>query len=396
MPATGSELPPGRRRWAPMDVHQQWRQLGGRELDVSVRRGVVQAVCGRAARCRERDELRFGQERRVETQRARRAQHVEFAVDETNHLALPLERSADEHHGATRPTQRGDRGVGRRDCGRQPVAERPAHDMDALGVAREAEHPVRLHDVERPARHEAQVARAELDSIQIPPVGAIGGNGQRSVGGPFGLLQRLVSVADQATRIVRPTVTEFGQPQLGRVPRHVGVHPLHPCEQSAIGRHARRGEEVGAAGEHLDPERTIGRDRDDLVDRFASIGPVTFADTHVPVPIRGDAPVRISQRAGRVGFGCQQHRFATDFDLAQPLVVELDVERDPAIDPPRTAAVLVHLRTHVGVRWRHLDRRAVAPSHQRRSAALLRTLFGPPHVVAVGHHLCDADGATDQ
>ncbi len=383
---------------AAVDEDDQRWPFARQEFAVGVRRCVVQPMGARAIGGRERDELRRLQERGIEPQVACRPEHVQVAVGEADDLGFVPERGADEQQRVALLSEGADRGVREVGVRRQPVAVGNADDVLVTGVPGPAEDPVGFDDVVLRTRSMRELAArdVDVDVVEVPPVGSIGHDAEPAVGTPLRLHECLVAVAGEPALIRRSTTDEIRDPQFGRVPRHVGMHPLDPDDALAVGRDPWRRVEVGARGDREQLHRPVRGDGDDAVLGLSAIGAVAFVDAHEPVAVGGDAAVGVSQRAGLVGFGRQQHGLAPGNDAAEALIVELDVVGDAVGDPPRSPAVLVDGGAHVGAGRRDLDGVTVSPPHERGSPLLLRALFGPPDVVTVGDDLGDADGTADQ
>ena len=237
-------------------------------------------------------------------------------------------------------------------------------------MASTTEHPMRLDDLERSDGFRRQISGRDVDAVEVPPLVAIGDDDERPITPPERLLECLVTVADEPASVAHRRTVEVRDPQFGRVPRHVRVHPLDPHERAPVRRHPRRCVEVGTGRDHLGTHRTVGGHRDDLVDRLAVT--VTLVDAHIPLAVGGRSPVGVSQSSRHRRFRGQQHRLTSRLDPAQALVAELAVVGNAVGGPPCSPAVLVHARANVDLGWRHILRRPVAPAHERGSSAIVR------------------------
>ncbi len=383
---------------ATVDEHHQRRTLTLGKFGVGIRRRVVQPVCHVAAARGERDEFGFRQEGVVEPEVASGAEDLDVTAPDTDHFVADGVGAPDEAERVARPPQRLDHRVGQVEsrvvADEQPVTVTIASNVASFGVARAAEHPVRFHDLEGADRLRGQFAGGDIDAVEVPPLVAIGDDGERAVAPPQRLLQRLVTVANQLARAAHRHAIEFGDPQLGRVPRHVRVHPLDPHDRSTIGRDPRRRIEVGPGRDHRGAHRSVGGNGDDLVHGLAVA--VAFVDAHEPVTVGGRSTVRVAQCSRRIRFGGQHDRFAARLDPAQALVGEVRVEGDTVGDPPRPTPVLVDARADIRLRGGDVGRDAVTPPNECRPPRVLRPGLGPPHVITVGDHLADPHRPADE
>src|SRR5262249_57228762 len=122
-------------------------------------------------------------------------------------------------------------------------------------VAREGaqDSPVVQHRVMPEAEEprwprELGVQRAErtdvpgLKTVEVPPPGAIRDELHAVAGDPERLDHRLVTPADHLARIAKLAGRiHLRHPQLGSVPRHVGMPPREARQAVAVRPHARRG-----------------------------------------------------------------------------------------------------------------------------------------------------------
>ena len=141
---------------------------------------------------------------------------------------------------------------------------------------------------------------------------------------------------------------ELGQPQVAALPRHARMVPAQPGEPAAVGRQARAGEEVVAAGQHRLLAGAQG-DGDDRVDRLAR-GRVVLAHGDQPVARRVEHRVGVAEGAA-AGDGPRRLAAAHAPD---PLVgVVAEEELAVGGDDEGAAAVLVH--PVAGVEGRRVD-----------------------------------------
>ena len=144
-----------------------------------------------------------------------------------------------------------------------------------------------------------------------------------------------------------------GDQDLGVVPRHVRVVPLHPGDAIPVG--DREGDEVGPLDEGDDAVRVgrgrpVERDRHHLVRRLAVCGDglrgVVLRDRHQPLVVE-PRDLGEAQPAGEHRDGGQRHRIGAGVDPVQPLVVPIGEHHDALPHRPGPAAVLVHLGADV-------------------------------------------------
>ena len=143
------------------------------------------------------------------------------------------------------------------------------------------------------ARGAERAAGAAVVGVEVPPTGPVGDVVQTAVRAPPRLRDRLAPGSGHEAR--RPQVrvaVDRRHPQLGAVPRHVGVVPAQPRHLGAVGAEARRGEEV------VSPDETVrfagfGCDGRDIVDDVAV---VRFPHRDQPPPVRRQ---RRGRRSGR-------------------------------------------------------------------------------------------------
>src|SRR5712692_1750009 len=81
--------------------------------------------------------------------------------------------------------------------------------------------------------------------MNIPPAGAIGNKIQRAVGRPLWLKDRFVQTARNVDFVRdRAIRSEFSDPQLTTIPRHVWVVPGQPCYARPVRTETRRGVKI--------------------------------------------------------------------------------------------------------------------------------------------------------
>ena len=88
--------------------------------------------------------------------------------------------------------------------------------------------------------------RIGRDLIEIPPIGAIRNEQQRTIGRPLGLRNGFIattgnntSIANNDLSIVRLIVIHRRDAEFSAIPRHIGMIPAEPCEHVAGRIHAR-------------------------------------------------------------------------------------------------------------------------------------------------------------
>ena len=234
-------------------------------------------------------------------------------------------------------------------------------------------------------------------AIEVPPLVSIGHGQDRSVGSESGKHDRCGTVACDLLGLGHCAVCELRMPELGCVPRHVRVVPLHPNDLARVGIEARRRVEVGARSDDLDPFGTVASNGNQIVCRLhmgaVDVGKMGFADADVPGLVRGRASVGESDAAVDVGGGCQAPRLRGSVHSAQTLIAVVG-EPDRAVgDRPSAATVFVDSSPHARVGRGHLGDLACSDPHERDPAALFGARLGEPDVVTVCRDLCEASRA---
>jgi hypothetical protein len=209
------------------------------------------------------------------------------------------------------------------------------------------------------------------------------------------LKDRLAGAPRDPYRILDGAVgRERADPQLGRVPRHVGVVPGEPTERRAVGADARRGVELVSLDEHA-ARRGIAVDveRDDGVDVLRAL------DEALVFPHAQDAaarPVELVVGEAQILWCGERVRRAAPHLPVDPLVGEVRKIDDASARQVVAAAVLVHARTDVELRGGHVGVLPVVRSANEDVASVVRGAhLGPEHVVAVEGELPEADRARD-
>jgi len=229
--------------------------------------------------------------------------------------------------------------------------------------------------------------------VHVPPASPVGDHVQHPVGPPLGLKKRLAPGGHASgTGQVAPlgVGNQVGHPQLGVVPRQVGVVPTNPGQAGSVRGDPGPGHEVGTGGDHVDPHRPVGGHGHQLVGRLATcrVDRVGFANAHVPATVRRGPPVCVAQGPRGVGLRSQQHGTTVRRPTHQPLVGPVGVDEDAVGHPPGPPAVLVDTGPHIDA-WRdHVGRCAVGrtPDHHG-PPTLLGPALGPPDIPTVDHHL---------
>ena len=379
--------------------------------EVLARRRIEERVRGEAAVGRELDRPRGGQERWFDRDLVALLQHVHRPGKEVEHHDLRRCVGTPSHERDRLPFGGDERVVDRvvREIQVQELTgARVDHGNMLLTVPRpDACDPAVVEErVRRDAEHplwpaELRIHRADrvhlaLDlAIQVPPAGAVRDEVQDTIRTPLRLEDRLRCrlPGDEAFAGHRPGRVEFRDPQLGAVPREVRQIPGEPRELGAVGRDARRREEVAAVHDDRRITGTVRRDGHDLVDDAVVL--MAFADADHPHPVRGhaavrvpDAPVRL-RRDGR--------RRLPGIVTVEPLIGEVRREDDAAMHDVRASAVLVHLGPGVGAWRRHVDRRSpgIGPDDHGPSA-LRRTALDPVRRTVLQPHVGERHAALDE
>ena len=163
--------------------------------------------------------------------------------------------------------------------------EMPAAVLAEAGEdGRRVEKPVPAQ-AERPGRsgkfgrHRQDGPRgAVLGAIQVPPATSVGHEIQLAVRRPGRLHDRLALAACDLAHVAEAAVGgNFGRPEPGAVPGHVGVIPGEPGQTIACVAEPGRAEEVVAVDENAAVVAAGQGERDDGVDRLAC-RPVVLPD----------------------------------------------------------------------------------------------------------------------
>ena len=187
---------------------------------------------------------------------------------------------------------------------------------------------------------------------------------------------------------VRPVVVEAGDDELGPVPGHGRLVPLHPGAD-AVGAHGRVGVEVVPGGEH---GSRVGRaagpgQGDEARDDVLRVG--------VVLAHRQDDAERGARRGGRVahqGIGRSERHRPAALERADHLLGRgVDPDDDAVAGGPGAASVLVDARPHVGRGWGQLDDGVAGPAQQRHAGTLLGARLEPEGVPAVAAELAHRD-----
>src|SRR6187402_974308 len=122
-------------------------------------------------------------------------------------------------------------------------------------------------------------------AIEPPAVVAVADEPQLAAGRPAWLINRLRFAAGHAARLRQgaPGV-HVGHPELGAVPRHLGVAPADPRQRRTIRAEARRRVEIVALGQHVPgAAAAVERYGHEGVHALATLGGVIFAHADQPV-----------------------------------------------------------------------------------------------------------------
>ena len=139
------------------------------------------------------------------------------------------------------------------------LGQRPPHGryhhrvVVAHRVAGIVEHPRRAVHLGVELEHRRQVTAVE--PIEVPPAVVVAHHVEAAVGTPLGLHHR----AHSRYRALAV------HPQLGLVPGHVGVVPLHPRQPLPVGAGSGPGVEIGASGHDLRLARAVAAQPYNLV-----------------------------------------------------------------------------------------------------------------------------------
>ncbi len=211
-------------------------------------------------------------------------------------------------------------------------------------VRREAEHPLRYAELGLARTHGFDPSFAP--AVEIPEVRPIGHEVERSVGCPFGLEDRLLrSPGDPNLVLDAAVASERADPQLGRVPGHVGVVPTQPAQSLAVGADPRRRVEFEAANEHAAP-CIVPRDRkrDDRVDVLSALHEALVLAHADQPPAR---PVELVVGEPKRAFWRERLGRATRVLPVDSLVGEVREEDDTVANDVIPSAVFVHPRSNV-------------------------------------------------
>ena len=233
--------------------------------EVLARRRIEERVRGEAAVRRELDRPRGGQERWFDRDLVALLQHVHRPCEEVEHHHLRRRVGAPSDERDRLPLGGDEREVDRvvRQIQVQQLTGARVDHGDVLrAVLRPdacdpavVEERVR-RDTEQPLWpaelriHRADRVHVAVDlTIEVPPVRAVRDEVQDTVRTPLRLEDRLRCrlPGDEAFAGHRPGLVEVRDPQLGAVPREVRQIPGEPRELGAVGRDARRREEVATA-----------------------------------------------------------------------------------------------------------------------------------------------------
>ena len=221
-------------------------------------------------------------------------------------------------------------------------------------------------------------------TVEIPPIGAIRHEVQRAVGRPPGLEDRLAAAAGRQCRRPEPAVrADLRGPQLGAVPRHVGMAPRQPRQPRAVGTEAGARIEIVTRGDHRHGRRrTVERQAHERVDGFAIRRRVILAHADQPRARGVGRVIRVAEPAGRR----ERLWHAAPLEPVHSLVGEFGEVGDPLGHGVGGPAVLVDAGPHVGSLGRDVRDPALGAARDHdTSAAIFRPPFEPIEVVAVEH-----------
>jgi hypothetical protein len=201
-------------------------------------------------------------------------------------------------------------------------------------------------------------------------------------------------IADDNCTSVGLIVVHRRDAEFGAVPRHVGMIPTEPRQNIAVGVDPRGRNEVGTGDEHdwfvrypvmMDPYRH------DFVDRLLRTFAMTLAHAHNPPTVGGEATIGIPVGVMHRRFRRERHGMirATGQPI-EPLVGPVDEDDIVAVEPPTSAAVLVHAGAGAEPFGEHVHRVAAgAMTNELDAAALFRPGLGPPHISSTDIHVAD-------
>ena len=257
--------------------------------------------------------------------------------------------------------------------------DRPILRKPVVGVA---EVPLRTADLGGHRRHgdgrrDLPVAPDGLHAVEVEPAIQLGRHIERARRRPGRLGDPRPCVAGhdrrRSERAVRPDVRDHA---LGPVPGHVRVVPARPGQAPSVRREARRGHEVGPAGQlhharRVVRGRPVERDRDERVDRLPVLERVILADADQAVARRVEAHVRVAPATDRR----KRCRRPVRPDAQQPSRREVGDDDQVTGREVRPSAVLVDAGPDVEPgRADVADPIRAAPSNQ----GLATVILGPP------------------
>ena len=211
---------------------------------------------------------------------------------------------------------------------------------------------------------------------------------------PFRLDDRFVGAARrQLGGIEEAVVAHWGDPQPGRVPRHVRVVPFQPCEHRTVRRQARCGQEVRTLHEDARDALAVERDLDDRGGGLALAGVVlAHGDESSPGDIEADIGIAVVALGGdRLGLG------DPGVQPVQPPIGPIREDDRAAGHGVRPAAVFVDAAADVERGGRHIGDRAVGrPTDENAAASLRGPPLDPVDLVAIDPRLAEPDRIAEQ
>ncbi len=292
-----------------------------------------------------------------------------------------------------------ERAVGQIQPGQPAGPDLDARQMPGAVLAVAGEDRLRTEKIipaaaERPGRsgkfgrHRADSFRAVASRpIEIPPAVAIRHEIQDVVGRPRRLHDRFASAARRLADLGQSAVgADFGRPQPGAVPGHVGMVPAEPGEVLAVGAEARRAEEIVAFGQHPARTLTVQAERHDAVHGLA-LAAMVLAHREDAAAAQVGLEIGIAQAAGRG----QRLRCLARSQPVQPLVGEIDRDDHAIAHQPGAAAILVHAGADIEARRGDVGATVRALRHQHGAAGFLRPRLGPVDHAAVERRLAEPD-----
>lgn len=272
-----------------------------------------------------------------------------------------------------------------------------------------SEHPARLAHL--------RLHRAErlAVGVEVPPARPVGDPVQDACWRPAGLGYGLVGSAGDAPRVGHgPVRGEGADPQLGVVPRHVGVVPAHPRQALSVGGHRRRGGEVVALGQHDRAPGAFERDRlpglagrgrlpgavqghgDEVVDDLAR-GQVPLPHAHDPPPVGRDHRVGVAPRLAGRRLGSERLGRFSGTEAPQPLIVPVGGDQRVSVEGVAAAAILVDSSAGGEARRQQVGEDAVgAGGGHDLAGGVVGAQLVPHDPVAGGLDLSEPDGPVDQ